>query len=257
MLWKCIQKFLKCCIKCNRIVALLHSVDQTEDLDDETWFYANQFTLKPSLKNIFKNKNVSWYLSLKFRINSPDQEIFWLTLAIKVKTGKTSRCLSHFHTGVTCRTENSGTFFSGFPLLINATYSSPSALNVIVYARRGQTNTFRLLRAWLDLYENPPQSSVTAQQHSPVIAYVVISLMAQRSVRDPHLKDSWLTYKVGWGSHMLHWLRCCTSASCEILTPITHSRQVIVSSFGAPADEWLRKGFRSENKQMHTVLFYK
>lgn len=53
---KSVQSILKCCIKCNRIVALLHSVDQTKDLDDETCFHANQFILKPSSKDVLKNK---------------------------------------------------------------------------------------------------------------------------------------------------------------------------------------------------------
>lgn len=33
-------------------MALLH---QTKDLDDETCFHANQFTLKPSSKDVLKN----------------------------------------------------------------------------------------------------------------------------------------------------------------------------------------------------------
>lgn len=67
------------------------------------------------------------------------------------------------------------------------------------------------------------------------IAYLVISFKC--SVCDPHLKDSWPSYKVGWGSHMLHWPRFCTIMLYEILTLVPGSRHIIVSGSEDRTDE--------------------
>lgn len=124
----------------------------------------------------------------------------------------------------------------GFTLLyvpiysINTTYLSP-ALVCFKYNflyRKMSKATCRLQRAWLNLYENPPSCSITAQQHSPVIAYLFDGLMY----------SMWPTFE-GQLARLQSRMRITFALYCtlhEILTPIRASHQIVISSSGV--DEW-------------------